>query len=70
MRKVKEGVTTNDLFAFLTTEPNDVVAPIHAKAMPVILTTDEERGVWLSARRGAATTDFDRLHPVLGEGVA
>jgi putative SOS response-associated peptidase YedK len=26
------------LFAFLTTEANEVVAPIHAKAMPVILT--------------------------------
>jgi putative SOS response-associated peptidase YedK len=26
------------LFAFLTTEPNDVVRPIHAKAMPVVLT--------------------------------
>ena len=25
------------LFAFLTTEPNDIVAPIHPKAMPVIL---------------------------------
>ena len=25
------------LFAFLTTEPNAVVAPIHPKAMPVIL---------------------------------
>jgi putative SOS response-associated peptidase YedK len=27
VRKVKEGETTNDLFAFLTTEPNAVVAP-------------------------------------------
>ena len=39
---MKEGETTNDVFAFLTTEPNAVVAPIHAKAMPVILTTSEE----------------------------
>jgi putative SOS response-associated peptidase YedK len=30
------------LFGFLTTEPNDVVAPIHPKAMPVILTTGED----------------------------
>jgi len=29
VRKVKEGVTENDLFAFLTTEPNAVVAPVH-----------------------------------------
>jgi putative SOS response-associated peptidase YedK len=28
------------LFSFLTTEPNEVVRPIHAKAMPVILTED------------------------------
>jgi hypothetical protein len=32
------GQTTNDLFGFLTTEPNDVVGLIHPKAMPVILT--------------------------------
>jgi putative SOS response-associated peptidase YedK len=29
------------LFGFLTTEANDIVCPIHAKAMPVLLTTDE-----------------------------
>ena len=43
--KVKEGETTNDLFAFLTTEPNAEVGAIHPKAMPVILMTDEERDV-------------------------
>ena len=26
-----------------------MVAPIHPKAMPVILTTDEERDVWMRA---------------------
>jgi putative SOS response-associated peptidase YedK len=49
VRKVKEGMTTNDLFGFLTTEPNDVVAPIHAKAMPVILTTPTEIETWMTA---------------------
>lgn len=49
VRKVKEGETVNDLFAFLTTEPNAVVAPIHSKAMPVILTTAEEIETWLIA---------------------
>ncbi len=49
VRKVWEGETTNDLYAFLTTEPNGVVAPIHPKAMPVILTTAEERDAWLRA---------------------
>jgi putative SOS response-associated peptidase YedK len=32
---------------FLTTGPNAIVEPIHSKAMPVILTTDEERDVWM-----------------------
>jgi putative SOS response-associated peptidase YedK len=37
----------HELFGFLTTEPNAVVAPIHPKAMPVILTTPEEIDLWL-----------------------
>jgi putative SOS response-associated peptidase YedK len=49
VRKLKEGKTTNDLFAFLTTEPNAVIAPIHAKAMPVILTKPEEIDAWMTA---------------------
>ena len=49
VRKVKEGETTNDLFAFLTTDPNNVVAPIHPKAMPVILTKPDEIETWLTA---------------------
>jgi putative SOS response-associated peptidase YedK len=49
VRKVKEGETTNDLFAFLTTEPNAIVAPIHTKAMPVILRTQEEVDLWMTA---------------------
>jgi putative SOS response-associated peptidase YedK len=35
------------LFAFLTCEANEVVRPIHAKAMPVLLTTPEECDAWL-----------------------
>ena len=49
VRKVKEGETTNDLFAFLTTEPNAIVAPVHAKAMPVILTSAYEIETWMTA---------------------
>ena len=37
------------LFGFLTTEPNDTVAPVHPKAMPVILTTAEEIETWMTA---------------------
>jgi putative SOS response-associated peptidase YedK len=41
--------TTNDLFAFLTTEPNAEVKAIHPKAMPVILTTPAEIEPWPTA---------------------
>ena len=37
------------LFSFLTTEANEVVRPIHPKAMPVILTTQDEIDTWLTA---------------------
>lgn len=37
-----------NLFAFLTTEPNDVVRPIHPKAMPVILIDPNVQVEWLS----------------------
>lgn len=48
-RKLKEGPVTCDLFAFLTTEPNDVVGSIHMKAMPMILTDPVEIETWLTA---------------------
>ena len=37
----------HELFGFLTTEANAIVAPIHPKAMPVILTTPDEFDRWL-----------------------
>lgn len=49
VRKLKEGETTTDLFAFLTTDANADIKPIHPKAMPVILTTEAEVDTWLSA---------------------
>jgi putative SOS response-associated peptidase YedK len=39
----------NPVFGFLTTAPNAVVGPIHLKAMPVILTAQEECDVWMCA---------------------
>jgi putative SOS response-associated peptidase YedK len=39
----------HNVYGFLTTAPKAVVEPIHPKAMPVILTTDEERDVWMRA---------------------
>jgi putative SOS response-associated peptidase YedK len=49
LRKVKDGETEDDLFAFLTCPPNDVVKPFHPKAMPVILTEPDEWQTWLHA---------------------
>ncbi|MCA0357357.1 MAG: SOS response-associated peptidase family protein [Proteobacteria bacterium] len=49
VRKASEGEVTCDLYAFLTTEANGVVGAVHDKAMPVILTTAEERDVWMRA---------------------
>lgn len=49
VRKVKDGPTTDDLYAFLTCPPNAEVAAIHPKAMPVILRTPAEWQAWLTA---------------------
>ena len=49
IRKVKDGKTTDELYGFLTTDANAVVRPHHPKAMPVILTTQEEVSKWLTA---------------------
>jgi putative SOS response-associated peptidase YedK len=44
-----DGETTNDLYAFLTTEANAEVGAVHPKAMPVILTTADEVETWMTA---------------------
>jgi putative SOS response-associated peptidase YedK len=38
----------HELFSFLTTEANEVVRPIHAMAMPVLLTATGDWNTWLS----------------------
>ncbi len=40
---------THRLFGFLTTEANDLVRPVHAKAMPFVLRSEGERDAWLNA---------------------
>ena len=37
------------LFSFLTIEPNGVVGPLHDKAMPVLIRTNDEAEKWLEA---------------------
>jgi putative SOS response-associated peptidase YedK len=64
VRKVKESETINDIFAFLTTEPNSVVAPFHPKAMPVILTTQDEMDQWMTALTAEA---LDLQRPLPGD---
>jgi putative SOS response-associated peptidase YedK len=36
------------LYGFLTTESNDLVRPIHGKAMPVILADSDAWDTWLT----------------------
>ena len=47
--KKEPNVGEHVLFSFLTTEANDLVRPVHAKAMPVILRSEAEQDEWLSA---------------------
>lgn len=48
VRKLKEGEVTDDLFGFLTCEPNTEVREVHPKAMPVILTSPDDWQCWLN----------------------
>jgi len=49
VRRVRDGEQDFELYGFLTTQPNGVVARIHEKAMPAILTTREEVEMWMTA---------------------
>ena len=46
--KKAPDVGLHRLYAFLTTEPNGIVEPIHNKAMPVMLTTPADVERWLN----------------------
>lgn len=55
------------LFAFLTTEANDLVRPIHAKAMPVML-TGADIDAWLNAPESEAL-ELAKPFPVSQMGI-
>uniref|UniRef100_UPI003ADF865D SOS response-associated peptidase n=1 Tax=Paracoccus sp. T5 TaxID=3402161 RepID=UPI003ADF865D len=57
VRKIKDGETVDDLYAFLTTAPNAEVKPVHPKAMPVILTEPDEWAAWMD---GLPATELQR----------
>ena len=42
-----EGSETRYSFTTFTTEPNEVMRPIHEKSMPVILNSIDEQKLWL-----------------------
>jgi putative SOS response-associated peptidase YedK len=48
-RMAREEPADHEVYGFLTTEPNAEVGAVHPKAMPAILTTNEERDAWLRA---------------------
>jgi putative SOS response-associated peptidase YedK len=52
--KKAPNVGTHKLYAFLTTDPNGIVEPIHNKAMPVMLMTPDDVEQWL---RGSSVED-------------
>ncbi len=55
------------VFAFLTTEPNELVGAVHPKAMPVVLAAEEQRA-WLEAP-WAEAEGLVRAYPAGAMGV-
>ena len=47
--KKEPNVGAHQLFSFLTTEANDLVRPVHAKAMPVVLPSASACDEWMNA---------------------
>jgi putative SOS response-associated peptidase YedK len=63
----KDGpAVTFDTFAFMTTEPNALVATINHERMPVLLTTDDAMDTWL---RGTTDEAFALARPFAPEAM-
>ena len=65
---VADGETVEiDVFSFMTTKPNQLVATIHPSRMPVMLTSDGEWDLWLN---GTATEARSLVHSYPAENMA
>lgn len=69
VRNAREGPVNIEIFGFLTSAPNGIIAPVHEKAMPLILTTDEME-TWLHAPWGEANQPASPARPPAGHGKA
>jgi putative SOS response-associated peptidase YedK len=63
VRKIKTGWEEFEAFGFLTTDSAEPVRTYHDKAMPVVLTTAEERDLWLSDAPWAEVAHLQRALP-------
>lgn len=61
--KKEPNVGEHLLFSFLTTEANDLVRPVHAKAMPVVLSGTAEQDEWLTAPADRIASIQARVFP-------
>jgi putative SOS response-associated peptidase YedK len=61
--KKEPNVGEHLLFSFLTTEANDLVRPVHAKAMPLVLRGESELHEWLSAETTSIESIQARVLP-------